>query len=524
MRFFARERHWRRPTARDIVAGLVVCIGTLVVFMIAVPPASFPVGWDVWWNLHVGRTIAESGFPASLPQGGFTQFARDYADRQWLFHLVLAAFGGRELGPAHVPYLIYGFALAQVATLYACARSLVRVPVPILATLLVWGLSTTSLFRAMALRDMLLAILPLIVLVRALAEDRFEHRFRERRSWLCSFFAALVFTWSHGAPTLLLVVAFLVMLGRRLDGLRAAWSRFVPITAGIIVAIFLRPNPLGTLELLFTLNVTMPHSAWSGELPIQPAEFARPAVGALLRGAWPLFVVCLFVVGRAWRRRRWWSLALPALAFTVGSFFGARLIELAVPLNVLAVLVQLGELRWTGPRHTAVIGLGACALVASTASRLGPSLDANRFVVVEKLAADLAARARPGDVVFVTDWGLTSPLAFLTRGLPLRFTGVTDPVLMLAEAPEHFAAWWRIKAAKDPEAARTMRERFNARFAVIGFADRAPGRPVGETSTLIWESFRRLEDAGTAVISRDYPMPSPHRAIEVGYRVYELAR
>ncbi|MCA8969506.1 MAG: hypothetical protein KDC95_06970 [Planctomycetes bacterium] len=517
-----------RPSLRLVAAAGLAVVVTACVFLVLAPPGSFPVGWDVWWNLHIARIFAEHGFPDTVVQGGFTQFARDYADRQWLFHVVLSTFGGARIGPEHVPWFVLSFGIALVAVLLVAARALGSSRIPVPAVLLVWGLSSSALFRATALRDMLLAILPLIGLTYFLsrasegrAPGEREPRFSNEA--LGVFASGLVFTWSHGAPALLVALFVVVTIGRRLDGLDAALGRIVPLLVGIVAGTVLRPNPWGTIELLFTLNVEMPWKAMRGELPIQPAEFSAMPFGTLVRTTWALFATSALSVAAAFVQRRSWRLVLPAALLTVGTIFGARLVELAVPFTVLAVLVQLGDTRWSGRLPfdliALVISCGLCALAVRGAR---PSVEANRFVVLEDVATTLRESARPGDVVFVTDWAVTSPLAFWTRDVSLRFTGVTDPVLMLHEAPEQFAAWWGIKSARDPNPVGTMRDVFGARFAVVGFADRAPGRPVGEASTRIWQGFGDFVRTGVTVRTKDFPMPAAHRGIEPGFRVYAI--
>ena len=509
-------------TARRAIGGLVAVAGTWWLFALLLPAGSFPVGWDPWWNLHVARTIAESGFPDAVPQAGWTQLGRDYADRQWLFHLVLAAVGGRDLGPQHVPALCATFAVALVVTVLLCARRLVGARHAVAPVLLLWGLSSTALFRATALRDMLLAVLPLLVLVTRLAVAPARPR-RADHGWL--FAAGLVFTLAHGAVVLPLALAVVACLGRRLDGLAFAPRLLASLCLGVAVGAVARPNPLGSLELLWTLNVFLPWSAANGDLPIQPSEFAALPLGQRLPGSWPLFALCGAVVPATVRRRRGFAVALPAAALTLGAVFGARLLELAVPFTVLAALVALGErpqrAAWRLEALGAVAAAGLGWLAASVAQ---PSLDANRFVALADVARELRQRARPGDVVFVTDWGVTSPLSFLTRDVPLRFTGVTDPVLMLREDPAAFAAWWQVRSAADPQAAATMRRTFGARFAVVGFADHVAGRPVGETAVRVWQSAGELERSGTAVRSQDFPSPPLHRALEPGFRLYQFGR
>ncbi|MBL9077941.1 MAG: hypothetical protein JNL08_10585 [Planctomycetes bacterium] len=474
----------------------------------------------MFWNLHVARTIAEQGLPAAVPQAAFTQLAVDHADRQWLFSLVLAAYGGRDLGLEHVPPLVLGFALAKLAVLLACARWLVGPRLLATPVLLAFGLSASALFRAAALRDMLLAILPLLVLLARLARCDARPK-RNDQAWLAG--AALVFTWSHGAPVLPLALAVVVGAGRRLDTGRCGFRTLLPIGAGVLLGLLARPNPLGCLELLWTLNVFLPWASATGALPLHPTEFAAPPFDLLLAHSWPLLLAAGLSLATAWRRRADWRLVLPAVLLAIGTVFGARLVELAAPCLTLAVLVQLAATRlggtWRGELAAAAVAIGLLGLAHHHAQ---PSLDANRLVALADVGDDLRQRARPGDVVFVTDWGVSSPLTWFTRDVPLRFTGITDPVLMLRAAPDAFAAWWRIKSAADPEAARTIRERFGARFAVIGFADAAPGRPAGETAVQVWQTFGALAQRGVAVQSRDVPSPPRHATLEPGFRLYEF--
>ena len=498
-------------------AGEVACVALaiLAALYVLAPPGSFPVGWDVWWNLHVARAFAESGFPDSLPAAGFTQLARDYADRQLLFHGVLAVFGGQELGPEHVPFFLYGFALAMLAALVFAARMLCDRPV-MLAALLAWGLSSTALFRATAMRDMLLALPIFVVFVARLV--RCDERL-ERRDRIWTGVCAYLFTMSHGAPLLLLGFVGLVALARRLDGLRARFAALlVPTLFGIACALVTRPNPLGALELLWTLNVEMPYAAITGALPIQPAEFAALPLASWLRSSWPLAGAALALLGLALRGRVDWRIALPGVALTLGSLFGARLLELAAPLVALGLVVAWPR-RLRHPLLVLSLGIG---LVCHAVWRAQPSVEANRMVAARDVGRALAERADSGDVVFVTDWGLSSPLAFWTRDKRLVFTGVTDPILMWHEDRSAFEAWWKIKAAQDEGAAATARERFGARFVVVGFADALRGRAPGETSTALWRSMAALQKARVKIVSSDHASPPEHRAIEKGYRLYDM--
>ncbi len=455
--------------------------GCLGIFVYLAPLGSWPVGFDVWWNLHIARMFAESGIPAAVPEAGFTQLARSFADRQLGFHGLLALIGGARLGPAAVPPFVWGLATLQVVVVFFCAR-LANRRVSALWLFLLPALSSTWLFRLTALRDMALAVLPLLALLTLLGLPDPAGR---RRKFAIAGLAAF-FGYVHGAFALPLGLGLVVRVGHRLAGGALRLGALVPVLAGLTVALVVRPDFPANLELLCTLNVRMPLGVFSGALQITPTEFAAPGLGLLLRSSLPALIAAGVLVGLALCRRAAWPFVLPAVAVSVGAVFGSRLFELAVPLLVIALAASAGSRRpW-------IEALVAVALLFHMLPTARQSVRANRFPELAQVGDWLRDRARPGDVVFVTGWGMTSPLAWATRGLQLRFTGVTDPSLMWAESPTDFDAWWRIKSAQDPDPIGTLRRHFRARFVVFVAGDAAPGHPAGETQRYLLAAIDRF--------------------------------
>ncbi len=484
---------WKTPGTLALIA-----VGVLGIFMYLVPAGSYPVGFDVFWNLHVARTWAETGFPAALPEAGFTQLARAYADRQLGFHALLALSGGAALDTSLVPPFVWGLALAQVFVVFGCMRWLAP-RASVLWLLLLPALSSTWIFRLTACRDMSLAVLVLLALVSALARPGAPSGRR------CVVVAALacVFGYIHGAFVLPLALALATALGRRIAGESFGWRSVWAVAVGMVPALVLRPDFPHNIELLLTLNVRMPLGALSGELPIQPVEFAARSLGHVLgTSAWllALAVVLMWQLVKDPPAR---SITLVAVLLCVGSLFGSRLIELAVPFAVLAIGVS--RPRIPAPVGVAVVVALACFgwVVLRQVPLAERSVAASRYSDLEAVGSWLDENGKKGDVVFVTDWAVSSPLAWWTRDRDLVFTGMTDPSLMWVEDRRRFEAWWAFKTARDPDPVATLRQLFGARFVVVEGSDHAPQGRTGETSTYLWKALGVAHRAGLSIASAD---------------------
>ncbi len=444
-----------------MVAACLAALAAVLIYL--VPWGSTPVGWDVWWNLLVAQTWAADGFPSAMPQAGFTVLAEQYGDRQLAFHGLLALIGGADLGPSMVPPVVWGLVMLNGIALLLSLRLLGLRATP-LWLLLLPALSASWLFRATALRDMLLGsvfLLPLVATLAARASGR-----SVRPAWLVLLAAG--FTYSHGAVVLPLVLAALSALGTLLDQRR--WSLdMLYVLLGTALACVLRPDFPHNLGLLATLNFDMPMANLRGEIGMVPVEFLPLAFKELLRRETPLLLAMSFCAVTLIRRRsdRYLSLALPIAFLALAALLSQRFLELAAPL-VLMLLVCLR--RGSLPKSWLLLALVVLPWQISSADR---DAQGNRNPALSEVGAYLKQRARPGDMVFVTDWALSSPLAWYTRGSGLRFTGVIDPILMFDHDPEIWRDWLAIKTGADEDPIATVRERFGARFLVFSASDGA---------------------------------------------------
>jgi hypothetical protein len=178
----------------------------------------------------------------------------------------------------------------------------------------------------------------------------------------------------------------------------------------------------------------------------------------------------------------------------VAALLSRRMMELATPLLLLYVAVSWRHrLRWWAA--IAVAALGFVVHVPTAAE----GAEANRIRELEPVAAWLRERADLGDLVFVTDWGVSSPLTWYTRDQMTRFTGMIDPVFMWSHHPELWRDWQAIKQARAPDPIGLIRERFRARFVAFSIADAAADQPPGTTADYLRAAMAREVAAGRPI-------------------------
>ncbi len=450
------------------------------------------MGFDAYWNLLVAKRWASSGFPNAMPEAAFTSLASHFADRQIGFHAWLRIWGAGSTGLAAVPPLVWASVLLQALSLFLAIRIL-RPGASPLWILLPAGLSATWLFRSTALRDLPLAIGPLLVYTALILA-----RLRGRSiAWPFLSMTALCFVYLHAAWSLLLFVLFMALLGQvALDPecrpiRKRVLSRATLVVVGasllgLLIALLLRPDFPEILDVSATLNLRMPLMALTGELGILPSEYAPYGVSMLFRWEWAS-LVGFGILGILWLRKRVDPrLGSLVLALLLLSILSRRLFEVSAVFLVLALADSV-----RARLHPAWL----LAVLLAFTFHFGivtRSCEAQRHNEMRTLGETLRKEAKAGELVFLTDWGLTAPLAWFTDPAGLRFTGVSDPSLLARSRPDLHAAWLSIKRAEDPNPLKTIRERFGARFLLIDAADSYPGRPAGQTSSYL---FRAVQEA-----------------------------
>ena len=475
----ARRTDMSSSTVRTI-AALAFSVGA-VVSMIAylVPPGSFPVGFDVFRSMWLAREYATSGMPSSIAWAAHTGLDERFADQQLGFDLLLALLCGKDIDNDSVPPLLYCITAVRLSMLWLAARWLCPKLSP-LWILALPALSQVCLFRMTTLLSLSLASIFLYLLVAANAR---RSRGMKCSPWWLSL-SAMGFGYCHGAFALVLFVFFVGICGARIEGrpMRSSLLDAQYVILGLLVAAIARPDFPDIVDVLFDLNLGNLVSNSTGELLIRPTELYPLLLDDLLRTEWTFLLGLAVLAFSAWRSRASarWSVILPALAMAVAAFASRRMFEIAAPLLWMAIATALGGAM----RALVAISLFfvACVWHLPTADR---GAEQNRIRDVAPAADWIAARANAGDVVFVTDFGASSPLAWHTRKSDLRFTGAIDPVFMWSRDPQAWHDYLLVKTCEAEQPLHIIERRFNARFIAFVLGDTAPGLPLGATASHI---------------------------------------
>lgn len=417
---------------------------------------------DTDYHVAVGRLIHDHGILKAFPWTPFSVLARHYADKELLFHLMLAPLAGVDPATAaNVAGTIAG-ALALAAILLVLRQE--RVPlaggwilVPLLA-------SSAFVYRFSLVRPHLLSIGLALVVLWAAA--------RERR-WILAL-ASAVYPWAYVAWQLPLALALLAEVARFAAERRASWRGPAIALAGMALGVATHPNGWNLVRFsAIVIDDVLLRRAWGRAAGIELGDEFRPFGWTEWRLLLlPTAVMALAALGLAWRRRREGGVALAfaaaAIAFGLLTARTARFVEYFVPFSVVAFALSVRHLR---PRLALAATLVLCAAYSARESaRILEGMSTREPRIAPAEAAAMQRAIPPGAQVFTCDWGLTGTLML---ALPdRRFMVALDPTLFALEDPERYALWYRLPREAPPGLARTIREQFGAGYAACWWEER----------------------------------------------------
>ena len=412
---------------------------------------------------------------------------------------MLSLCGGRGLDSGLVPPVLWTLFVLQGAVLWGCVRLLRRDQTPVWILVLP-AVSQTWLFRATELRAMQLAILflmPLLTITVARARGA-----RIAPWWLSVCTAG--FAYAHGAVEVAPMLWLLGACGGRLERGRGTfpWRDGGWVLLGLLPAATLRPDFPANLGLWVVLNAGLVVARASGELRVYPTELLPLSLRDLLAVEWTFLVATGALVAMNVRTAgRRWSLLLPVGCLVLAALASRRLLEIAAPFVLLAMAVTC---PWR-PRlwFTATLFVLACLVHLPMA---GEGAERHRVRELQPVAEWLRQRARPDDLVFVTDWAASSPLAWFTRDTGLRFSGAIDPVFMWAAHPDLWHEWQLVKEARASDPIQVVRKVFGARFLVFAVTDAPASLPWGATADAIRTAMQALPAGVIVDVFATYPI------------------
>jgi hypothetical protein len=434
--------------------------------------------YDEYYHLGLAREMLTSGL--RIPSFHWTPFSITYdhfADPEPLFHLLLLPFARLPLETAG----LFGVLLGQLFLVgaFAAALTIVRAPRPAWFVLGLCALGTLFAQRMEMCRPQIW-LLGFTVLVAALLVER---------RWKLLFAASALFALTHAAAWIAIPLALLwVLSGWAVaeepgeDGMpatpRLPWQPLAATAGGWLLGQLLNPDLPANFRLFAITNFVIPFQATAAgdaALHSQLGTELSPPGWALLSEQWPAFVAPLLVAlallaKPRLRTRATLTVGLTALAFLLaGSFAIRRFVELGAPLALFALALVAREWRrqklpspfpgWERLLAAIAIAIGSLFTFVALHSHVQ---DAS---APAPMAAWLGEHGAAGERVFTAQWGDSAPLFYYAPRL--QSLVALDPTAFYLKDRNLFNAYVAVVSGEDPDPARTIRERFGARWLTI---------------------------------------------------------
>jgi hypothetical protein len=473
-----------------VVKLLVACAAVIGLFAWLRASASQPWSYDEYYHLGISREMRSDFFMDTFRWTPFSILYERFVDGAPLFHLLLMPFAGLPVETAG----LIGVLLGQLFVVGSFAASLwmLRVPRPWWFVLGLPALGTLFVYRLEMCRPQIWLI-GFSVLVLALLVSR---------RWKALFVVTALFGLTHTGGWIAIAFAGLWfaagLLFRNGTGeARYPWQPLAATAGGWLLGQLIHPQVPANFRLFFISNFVIPFQATgAGDEALRGqlgTEISRPEFGILFE-QWPAFIapviVALALLFRPrLRSRATLTVGIFALAFLLaGSLFARRFFELGAPLSLFALAVLVREQSLQGlppilPRFGRKLAAAAIFVgVLWTVSAL-------RFYQYgttsppRAMAEWLGSNGSAGERVFTAQWADSAPLLYYAP--QLQSLVALDPTVFYAKNPALFQTYVNIVQGRHRDPARTIRERFGARWVTVwrapvyqGFASRifkAPG-------------------------------------------------
>jgi hypothetical protein len=434
-----------------------------------------PWSYDEYYHLGLAREMLTSGLRiASFRWTPFSITYDHFADGGPLFHLLLLPFARLPLETAG----LLGVLLGQVFFVcsFAAALWIVRAPRPWWFVLGLAGLGTLFAQRMEMCRPHVWLI-GFTVLIAALLVAR---------RWKALFVVATLFSLTHAGAWIAIPLALLWSL----SGLavsddpvepgipRLPWQPVAAAAGGGLLGQLLNPDLPENFRLFAITNFVIPFQATAaGDAALHSqlgTELAPPGLPLLLE-QWPAFVapvlLALALLFRPQvRTRATLTVGLTSLAFLfAGSFAIRRFFELGAPLALFALALvarewQTRKLPSPFPGWERLLA-GILIVLGSLWTFIALRANVQDASAPLGMAAWLGEHGTKGERVFTAQWGDSAPLFYFAP--QLQSLVALDPTAFYLKDPRLFDTYVNVVSGQDPDPARTIRERFGARWVTI---------------------------------------------------------
>jgi len=467
----------------SLIGVLLVAIAAASVLLYLQTATEGLYGYDGYFHIRYAQVLRSQGFSRSFPWWQETFLRDHFADKDFLYHVLLIPFtlGDLVLG-GKVAAVLFGSAVIAIFGL-ACRK--LRVPWSAGWALGLLGCSAAFLYRLDFTRPLVLAVgLTLAGTCAILLGDA---------RWTFAF--AAIYPNAHISFHLLPCIALLHdwIRGKGEDGRRsfrlAKWA-----AAGAIAGALLSPYVPNNLRLWWVQNIRVLEMAWTGPtdlrlgLEIQPGTSAdllmyNAAVLAVLLGG-----ILLMVTGRKRSSPEAVTLLIVSAGFLALTMMSRRFLEFWTPLTCLFAAVAWRDRIETGEcdaarlvrggasslpggaagRRAAYRFLPAAALVSVTALLAFNTVKASRLIAgdpgltYQGASEWMGANVPPGETIFHLDWDDFPQLFFFNP--QLHYLVGLDPTFMYLTSPERWRIWSDVAHADVDDIYTPIRRTFGSRW------------------------------------------------------------
>jgi len=432
-------------------------------------------GYDGYFHVRYAEVLRTEGVSRTFPWWQET-FLRDrYADKDFLYHLLLIPFTfGDLIAGGRAAAVVFG---AAAMGIFFAAVARLGAPWPVIWPFVLLSSSTAFLYRLGFTRPLVLAV--------ALAVAGTAAILLGRKKW--AFALAALYPHLHISYHLLPCVAALHDLH---EGKGGTWRERFAMTrwtlGGAVIGALLSPYVPNNLYLWWVQNVKVLSLAWAGPAEMGLGNEIRPGGSdQLLKyniGVFLVLAMAGYLLARA--RRRASPAALTLLVISGGflglSMLSRRFVEFWAPFTVLLAAVAARDFlagrafegeraEWRAGLRKALPAAGAAAAALTMAALLFVGATKARSIISEDdglkyadAGAWMAANVPAGETIFHLDWDDFPQLFFLDP--QFRYLVGLDPTFMYVTDPHRWKLWRDVTHADVTEIFDPIRSTFGCRW------------------------------------------------------------
>ncbi len=481
----------RSPT-RSLLPALAAVMLLAAALVLWVQSASDGLyGYDGYYHIRYAQILREDGISRSFPWWQETFLRERFADKGFLYHLLLIPFTFGDLASGGKAAAAFFAAIA--AGIFYIAVERLRAPWPFLWSLLLLASSTAFLYRLGFTRPLVLAV--------ALAIAGGAAIFLGRAGW--AFALAALYPYVHISYHLLPSVALLHDLHRRAEPAGGRSFRITGWTcAGAAAGALLNPYLPNNLYLWWVQNLRVLGIAWSAPADLGLGLEIRPGGSdQLLKyniGVFLLLAVAVYLLARCRRRASSESLSLLVIScgFLALSMMSRRFIEFWTPFTVLLAAVAtrdfvrgrpgpeaLGEgpeagstpAAPGGPASSGRLGLaGVPALIVAGGLLVHSATGARAIVATDRglkyaaVSQWMSEEVPAGETIFHLDWDDFPQLFFFNP--QFKYLVGLDPTFMYVTDPQRWSLWRDVTHGDVDDIYTPIRKTFGCRW-VLGIPE-----------------------------------------------------